>query len=98
MREIPYFQAINEAIAEEMELDEKVFIIGESIRGGQFPHTEGLVHKFGKDRVIDTPISETALSGAGLGSAMAGYRPIVDLMFIDFIYVAGDELLLCHNP
>ena len=94
MRELTYIQAIGEAIEEEMKRDDKVFILGESIRGGIYEHTAGLVHKFGVDRVLDTPIAETAMVGAGLGSAMMGYRPIVDLMFADFMYVACDEILL----
>ena len=94
MREIAYFQAIKEALIEEMERDERVFMIGESIRGGNWPYTEDLVHQFGEERILDTPIAETAITGAGIGSALAGYRPVVDLMFADFMYVAGDEIFL----
>jgi pyruvate dehydrogenase E1 component beta subunit len=94
MREIPYFQAIKEALSEEMERDDKVYMFGESIRGGNWPYTAGLVQQFGKDRILDTPIAETALTGTGIGSALAGYRPVVDLMFADFMYVAGDEIFL----
>jgi pyruvate/2-oxoglutarate/acetoin dehydrogenase E1 component len=94
MREIPYFQAIKEALVEEMQRDEKVYMFGESIRGGNFPHTEGLVKQFGGERIVDTPLAETALAGVGVGSALAGYRPVVDLMFADFMYVAGDEIFL----
>jgi acetoin:2,6-dichlorophenolindophenol oxidoreductase subunit beta len=94
MREIPYFQAMKEALAEELSRDEKVFMIGESIRGGNFPHTDGLVHDFGNDRIIDSPLAESVLMGTGVGAALAGYRPVVDLMFADFMYVAGDEVFL----
>jgi len=94
MREIMYVQAINEALVEEMRRDEKVFVVGESVQGGSFGATSGLVQQFGPDRVLDTPICETGLAGVGLGASMAGYRPVVDFMFADFMYVAGDEVFL----
>lgn len=94
MSEKAYIQAIHEALAEEMKRDEKVFIVGESVRGGSFGSTTGLAQIFGPDRLLDTPIAETGVVGAGLGAAMCGYRPIVDLMFADFMYVAGDEIFL----
>ena len=94
MRELTYVQAIQEALAEEMRKDDKVFLMGESVRGGNFEHTVGLVRQFGPDRVLDTPICETALAGAGVGAALAGYRPVVELMFADFMYIAADEILL----
>lgn len=94
MGKMTYIRAIKEAIIEEMNKDEKVFILGESVRGANFEHTKGLTEKFGLDRVLDTPISETAIAGAGIGSAIMGYRPIVDFMFADFMYVAGDEIFL----
>ena len=93
MKNITYVQAINEALAEEMTRDEKVFVIGESIQQGAFGVTAGLVKKFGRDRVMDTPISETAIAGAAVGSAMTGYRPVADFMFADFMYIAFDEIL-----
>lgn len=89
-----YVQAMNEALVEEMTRDEKVFLVGESIRGGSFGVTSGIVQRFGKERVLDTPISETGVAGAGIGAALAGYRPVVDFMFADFMYVAGDEIFL----
>jgi pyruvate dehydrogenase E1 component beta subunit len=89
-----YVQAINEALVEEMRRDEKVFVVGESVQGGSFGATSGLVQQFGPDRVLDTPICETGLAGVGLGASMAGYRPVVDFMFADFMYVAGDEVFL----
>lgn len=94
MRELTYVQAIQEALAEEMRRDEKVFLLGESIRGGNFEHTVGLVQEFGPDRVLDTPVCETAMAGAGIGAALAGYRPVVELMFADFMYIAADEIFL----
>ncbi|MEW6442765.1 MAG: transketolase C-terminal domain-containing protein [bacterium] len=98
MREILYLQAINEALEEEMRRDEKVFVIGESVQGGTFNTTMGLVQKFGPERVMDTPISETAVAGAAVGAAMAGFRPVADLMFADFIYCCADEVLLKAAP
>jgi pyruvate/2-oxoglutarate/acetoin dehydrogenase E1 component len=94
MAEKSYIQAIAEALAEEMQRDEKVFIVGESVRGGSFGTTTGLYQTFGGDRVLDTPIAETGVAGAGIGAALCGYRPVVDFMFADFMYVAGDEIFL----
>jgi len=94
MREIRYIKAINEALAEEMERDERVFVIGESVQAGAFRTTKGLVQKFGPDRVMDTPISESGVAGAAVGAAMAGYRPVADLMFGDFMYCCADEVFL----
>jgi len=94
MREIPYLTAINEALAEEMAKDETVFVIGEDVQAGTFMTTTGLVQKFGPDRVMDTPLSETAVAGACVGAAMAGYRPIADFMFADFMWCCADEVFL----
>jgi pyruvate/2-oxoglutarate/acetoin dehydrogenase E1 component len=94
MRQLPYLQAINEALSEEMVRDEKVFIIGENVQQSTFFVTAGLVQKFGPDRVMDTPLAETAVAGAAVGSAMAGYRPVADMMFADFMWIAGDEILI----
>ena len=91
---VTYTQAICEALAEEMRRDEKVFLIGESIQGSAFGMTAGIVQEFGPERVMDTPIAETAIVGAALGSAIMGYRPVADLMFADFLFVAGDEVFL----
>jgi len=98
MREITYVEAINEAILEEMARDESVFIFGEDIAigyggGGMFGATRGLVEKFGPDRVIDTPLSEVAIAGAALGAAMVGLRPIVEIMFGDFLAIIMDQLV-----
>lgn len=94
MREVKYIQAIREALVEEMERDEKVFMLGENIRGHAFDHTKGLVGELGEDRILDTPLSETAITGAAIGSALLGYRPIVDFMFADFMYPAYTEILI----
>jgi pyruvate dehydrogenase E1 component beta subunit len=87
-------QAIAEGIAQEMERDPKVFVMGEDIGkyGGIFGATGGLLDKFGKDRIMDTPISETAFIGAATGAAAAGMRPIVELMFVDFFGVCMDQI------
>ena len=94
MKTIVYFQAVSEAIAEEMARDEKVFVIGEDVQQGTFMQTAGLVQQFGPERVIDTPISETAIAGATVGAALAGYRPIGDMYMADFFLVAGAEIMM----
>ena len=95
MAEKLYAQAMAEAVAEEMQRDEKVFVVGESVRSGGIARAyTGFYKKFGADRILDTPISETGIAGAGIGAALCGYRPVVDLMFADFIFVAGDEIFL----
>ena len=95
MRQISFSEATLEAMTEEMQRDSKVFIMGEDIaaQGGIFGQFKGLPQKFGKERVLDTPISETAIVGAGVGAAMAGMRPVVDMHFADFIGVCMDEIL-----
>ena len=87
-------QAISEAIAQEMTRDSTVFVMGEDIGsyGGIFGATGGLLDKFGKERVMDTPISETAFIGAATGAAAAGLRPVVELMFVDFFGVCMDQI------
>ena len=70
-RKIPLIEAIREAFAEEMQLDEKVFLVGQDLRGGIYPHTMGLVDQFGEDRVVDTPISESGMYGTAMGAAQA---------------------------
>lgn len=87
-----YVAAIQEALAEEMRRDQRVFLIGEDVRIGVFPSTRGLHAEFGDKRVIDTPISELAVAGAGIGAAVTGLRPIVDLMFGTFLYLAFDQI------
>src|SRR3970282_2283907 len=83
VREITLGQAINEALAEEMRRDPRVFIIGEDVAeaGTPFKVLKGLVEEFGQERVIDSPISEAGITGIGLGAAMTGMRPVVDIMF-----------------
>jgi len=95
MAEKLYVQAMAEAVAEEMQRDEKVFVVGESVRSGGIARMyTGFVKMFGEDRILDTPLAETGVAGAGIGAALCGYRPVVDLMFSDFIFVAGDEIFL----
>ncbi len=95
MRKITLREAINEALAEEMERDSKVFIMGEDIAtGGAYAAvTNGLPEKVGKDRVINTPISEACFTGAALGAALRGYRPILEFMLGDFYTVAADQII-----
>ena len=94
MPEITYLEAIREAHVEEMERDPGVFVMGEDVGayGGAFKVTEGLLGRFGEQRVIDTPISEIALVGAAAGAGHMGMRPIVEMQFIDFIANAYDML------
>ncbi|TDL77713.1 alpha-ketoacid dehydrogenase subunit beta [Palleronia sediminis] len=94
MREITLSQAVNEAIAEEMRRDETVFLMGEDVAeaGTPFKITSGLVEEFGTSRVIDTPISEPGFVGLAVGAAMTGTRPLVDLMFGDFLFLVMDQL------
>jgi pyruvate/2-oxoglutarate/acetoin dehydrogenase E1 component len=94
MAEITYLEAIREALFEEMERDRNVFCLGEDIGafGGAFKVTEGLLAKFGEQRVIDTPISEVAILGAAAGASHMGMRPVAELQFIDFISCGYDML------
>ena len=94
-REITFAEAIREALAEEMRRDSRVFIIGEDVAeaGTPFKVLSGLVEEFGKDRVIDTPISEPGFTGIGVGAAMTGVRPVVDIMFGDFLTLTMDQIV-----
>jgi pyruvate dehydrogenase E1 component beta subunit len=94
-REITFGQAINEALAEEMRRDPKVFILGEDVAeaGTPFKVLSGLVKEFGKERVIDSPISEAAITGVCVGAAMTGMRPVVDIMFGDFVTLTMDQMV-----
>jgi len=87
-------KAISEAIAQEIERDERVFVMGEDIGvyGGIFGATEGLLGKYGPERIMDTPISETGFIGAAVGAAVSGMRPIAELMFVDFFGVCMDQI------
>ena len=93
-RFLTYAQALNEALREEMRRDPSIVLLGEDIGeyGGVYTVTRGLLDEFGAERVIDTPISESAVTGAALGLALTGYRPVVEIMFADFLFVAGDQL------
>lgn len=95
MREIYYSWALREAMAEEMERDPNVFVIGEDIAeyGGAFKVTQGLAERFGRERVRNTPISENSICGVAVGAAIVGMRPIVDIMFQDFITLAMDQIV-----
>ncbi|HEY3541301.1 MAG TPA: alpha-ketoacid dehydrogenase subunit beta [Gaiellaceae bacterium] len=94
MPELTFAKAINEALVEEMRRDETVFIIGEDVAeaGTPFKVLSGLVEEFGTQRVVDTPISEPGFTGLGVGAAMTGLRPVVDLMFGDFLTLVMDQL------
>jgi 2-oxoisovalerate dehydrogenase E1 component beta subunit len=94
MAAITLLEAIRQGLWEEMERDERVFILGEDIGvyGGAFKMTEGFLQKFGEERVIDTPISESAIVGAACGAAMMGLRPVAEMQFIDFISCAFDMI------
>lgn len=93
-RKLTMAQAISEAIGQEMERDAEVFVLGEDVGkyGGIFGATGGLLDKFGKDRIMDTPISETGFIGAAIGAAAEGMRPIAELMFVDFFGVCMDMI------
>jgi pyruvate dehydrogenase E1 component beta subunit len=97
MQELTFGEAINQALHEEMARDERVYVIGEDVRvgygrGGVFGVTNGLFDKFGPDRVIDTPISESAIAGTSVGAALLGMRPVAEIMFSDFLPLAMDHI------
>jgi pyruvate/2-oxoglutarate/acetoin dehydrogenase E1 component len=93
-RTLTFAQAVNEALAEEMRRDDTVFIIGEDVAeaGTPFKVLAGLVEEFGTERVLDSPISEPGITGLGVGAAMTGLRPVVDIMFGDFLTLVMDQL------
>lgn len=95
LRELTFAQAIREALAEEMRRDARVCIVGEDVAeaGTPFKVLSGLVEEFGTERVLDTPISEAGFTGIGVGAAMTGLRPIVDIMFGDFITLTMDQMV-----
>lgn len=95
MREIFYSWALREAMAEEMQRDPNVFVIGEDIAeyGGAFKVTKGLAEEFGRERIRNTPISENSICGVAVGAAIVGMRPVVDIMFQDFITLAMDQIV-----
>ena len=94
-RELTFAQAVREALAEEMRRDSRVCILGEDVAeaGTPFKVLSGLVEEFGTSRVIDTPISEAGFTGLGVGAAMTGVRPVIDIMFGDFLTLAMDQLV-----
>ena len=94
-REITYAEAIAETLRTEMRLDPRVFVMGEDVGnfGGLFGGTKGLLQEFGSERVRDTPISEAALIGAGVGAALTGMRPMVEIQFVDFTACAMDQIV-----
>lgn len=94
MATLLYSEAINSALSEEMERDERVFLMGEDVGfyGGARGITRGLFDKFGGKRVRDTPLSETAIMGAGAGAALRGMRPVIEIMYSDFLHICFDEL------
>jgi 2-oxoisovalerate dehydrogenase E1 component beta subunit len=95
MKKITYIEAITEALAEEMERDERVFMIGEDIGlyGGVFKATKGLQKRFGVDRVIDSPISEAYIAGGSIGAALVGMKAVPEIQFADFITPAMDQII-----
>ncbi len=95
MREITYAQALKEAMSEEMRRDENIIFLGEDIGvyGGAFGVSRGMLEEFGEERIRDTPISELAITGCAAGAAMTGLRPIVEIMFSDFITLAMEQLV-----
>ena len=94
-RELSLAEALNEALREEMRRDENVIIMGEDVglAGGVYKVTKGLMEEFGPDRVRDTPISEAAIVGAAVGAAIAGLRPVAEIMYMDFITIALDQIV-----
>ena len=95
MAEMMYRDALRQALFEEMEKDPTVFIMGEGIagRGGSYKVTEGLLKEFGSGRVVDTPLSEATFTGAAVGAALVGMRPIVEILFVDFTALVMDQLI-----
>ncbi len=93
--EITYREAVREAIRDALTRDQRVFLMGEDVGryGGCYAVTKGLLAEFGPERIRDTPLSETGFTGAGIGAAMAGMRPIVELMTVNFSLLALDQIL-----
>src|SRR5579859_7638379 len=95
MAEVTYLEAIRQGMQEEMRRDERVYIMGEDVGvyGGAFKVTAGLLDEFGPMRVIDTPLSESAIVGAAIGSSLLGQRPIAEMQFMDFIVCGFDQIV-----
>jgi pyruvate dehydrogenase E1 component beta subunit len=93
MAETTYVKAITGALAEALRADDRVFVLGEDVaEGGPYTATAGLAEEFGAERVIDTPISEAAITGVAIGAAQSGMRPVLEIMFVDFVTLALDQL------
>src|SRR6202171_1381724 len=94
-RRLSMAEAVREALAQEMRRDDRVFVMGEDVAeaGTPFKVLSGLVQEFGAERVMDTPISEPGFTGMGVGAAMTGLRPVVDIMFGDFLTLTMDQLV-----
>jgi len=92
-RELTFAQALNEGLRQEMRRDSRIFLMGENVSSDRREATSGLMREFGRDRVRDTPITEAAFVGAGVGAAIAGMRPVVELMLVDFALVAMEQIL-----
>jgi len=95
MRELTFREAVREALREEMKRDPKVFIMGEEIAeyGGSYKVTQGLLEEFGRERIRNTPLAEAAIAGAALGAALVGMRPVAEIMYIDFSFIAADQII-----
>ena len=94
MAELTYLKAFNAGLRQMMDTDDDIFVVGEDVarKGGVFGSFAGLFEEFGERRMVDTPIAEQAIVGLGIGAAVCGLRPVVDLMFMDFVMVAMDQL------
>ena len=88
-------QAVRDALRDEMDRDDSVLVLGEDVGvdGGVFRATDGLIEKFGRDRVIDTPLAESAIIGMSVGLAVTGFRPVAEIQFMGFVYPAVNQLL-----
>jgi len=95
MPELTYREAVREALREEMKRDPKVFLLGEEIAeyGGSYKVTQGLLEEFGHERVRNTPLAEASIAGAALGAAIVGLRPVAEIMYIDFSFIASDQII-----
>jgi pyruvate dehydrogenase E1 component beta subunit len=95
MREITYREAVREALCDAMRRDDRVFLMGEDVGryGGCFAVSMGMLDEFGTDRIIDTPLSESGFTGAGIGAALGGMRPIVEIMTVNFSLLAADQIM-----
>ena len=86
-RQLTLGAAMNEALRQEMQRDEKVFMLGESIQGVSYLHCQGLAEEFGEERMIDTPLAEAGIHGMAYGAALEGYRPVIDFMSVSYTHL-----------